>query len=137
VNACYGDTSYFLALLVPGDANHEAAQRIALTLNRPIITSDFIIIEVGNFLSGVSARQRFTTFIHALRQDQQTSIVPASNKLVIAGIELYLHRPDKAWSLTDCISFEIMREHGIHDALTADKHFEQAGFGVMLKPNVK
>lgn len=130
---CFGDTSYFLALLVPGDENHDTARKIAATLGRPIVTSEFVVVEVANFLSGLAARKRFTTFIRALRQDPQTTIVPASSKLVTAGIQLYLDRGDKAWSLTDCISFEIMRQHGITEALTADRHFEQAGFTMLLK----
>ena len=50
-----------------------------------------------------------------------------------AGVELYVRRPDKAWSLTDCISFVVMREHGMNEALTGDRHFEQAGFIALLK----
>jgi predicted nucleic acid-binding protein len=46
---------------------------------------------------------------------------------------LYVNRPDKQWSLTDCISFVVMEREGIADALTGDKHFEQAGFNVLLK----
>lgn len=48
------------------------------------------------------------------------------------GWTLYEQRPDKAWSLTDCISFEVMREQKIHDALTSDRHFVQAGFRALL-----
>ena len=48
------------------------------------------------------------------------------------GMELYASRPDKSWSLTDCISFCVMRELGITDVLTTDRHFSQAGFHVLL-----
>ena len=131
---CFGDTSYFLALLIPGDENYVAARNVAVTLGRPIVTSEFVVVEVGNFLSGLAARKRFATFIRALREDPQTTIVPASSELVTAGIGLYVGREDKSWSLTDCISFEIMRQRGITEALTADRHFEQAGFTGLLKP---
>lgn len=50
-----------------------------------------------------------------------------------AGFDLFAARPDKAWSLTDCISFGVMRERGLSDALTADHHFEQAGFRAVFK----
>jgi predicted nucleic acid-binding protein len=49
------------------------------------------------------------------------------------GFELYARRLDKDWSLTDCISFVVMREHGLTHALTGDHHFEQAGFRILLK----
>jgi predicted nucleic acid-binding protein len=49
------------------------------------------------------------------------------------GIELYDNRLDKQWSLTDCISFVVMQQHGITEALTGDHHFEQAGFVALLK----
>ena len=48
------------------------------------------------------------------------------------GWELYRNRPDKAWSLTDCISFLVMQQGGLTDALTADEHFRQAGFRAVL-----
>jgi hypothetical protein len=58
--------------------------------------------------------------------------MPSSNELFAAGVELYATRPDKEWSLTDCISFVVMEREGLTDALTGDRHFEQAGFKVLL-----
>ena len=49
------------------------------------------------------------------------------------GLALYRARPDKAWSLIDCISFMVMTERGITEALTGDHHFEQAGFRAPLR----
>ena len=49
------------------------------------------------------------------------------------GVALYAERPDKDWSLTDCISFVVMRKMDITEALTGDRHFEQAGFTALLK----
>jgi predicted nucleic acid-binding protein len=59
-------------------------------------------------------------------------VVPASRALLEEGISLYSSRPDKDWSLTDCISFVVMRDEGIIQALTGDHHFEQAGFKALL-----
>jgi uncharacterized protein len=50
-----------------------------------------------------------------------------------AARELFSARPDKEWSLTDCISFVAMNERNITDAPTSDHHFEQAGFRILLK----
>ena len=59
--------------------------------------------------------------------------MPASSELMERGFDLFSRRPDKEWSLTDCISFIVMSEEGITEALTGDHHFEQAGFTILLK----
>jgi uncharacterized protein len=46
---------------------------------------------------------------------------------------MFAARSDKRWSLTDCISFVVMQERGLTEALTADRHFEQAGFSILLR----
>ncbi len=52
--------------------------------------------------------------------------------LALLNEHFYGGRPDKEWSLTDCISFVVMQDEQIIEALTADRHFEQAGFKVLL-----
>lgn len=126
-------TSYFLALLIPTDVNHVAARAWARESRAPIITSDYVIIEVGNFLSPPRTRRFFSRFLNALRSDRRVTIVPASSDLLERGAELYRSRLDKKWSLTDCISFVIMQDQSIRDALTADRHFIQAGFNALLQ----
>jgi uncharacterized protein len=59
--------------------------------------------------------------------------VAASSELLKRGLALYDGRPDKEWQLSDCISFVVMEDEGITDALTGDRHFEQAGFQALLK----
>ena len=61
------------------------------------------------------------------------TIIPADATLYQAGVDLYGQRSDKDWSLTDCISFVVMRQRGIVEALTGDHHFEQAGLIALLK----
>jgi uncharacterized protein len=68
----------------------------------------------------------------SLADDRRIMIVPPNQELFDEGIHLFAERPDKEWSLTDCISFIIMREYDLTDALTADHHFEQAGFRILL-----
>lgn len=63
-----------------------------------------------------------------IESDANTDIVASSRDLWSRGVELNLQRADKEWSLNDCISFVIMQERGLGEALTADQHFEQAGF---------
>lgn len=71
--------------------------------------------------------------LDALEGDPDVLVVPADASLFRRGVDLYRQRPDKDWSLTDCISFVVMEEQGLTDALTADHHFEQAGFRAILR----
>jgi predicted nucleic acid-binding protein len=63
-----------------------------------------------------------------IRQDARIDVVPHSGELSLAAFRLFTDRTDKDWSLTDCLSFVVMGRRGIMEALTADHHFEQAGF---------
>jgi uncharacterized protein len=78
-------------------------------------------------------RERFLRLFRILQEQPELNIIPASRSLLHAGLNLYENRPDKSWSLTDCISFVVMQREGITDALTGNKHSEQAGFVVLLK----
>ena len=129
----FGDTSYFLALLIPDDVHHADAHRLSQHL-RSVVTSEYVVVEVGNYLSRRVTRHVYGGFFRVLHSSDRVTVLPASSDLLRIGSELYVARTDKTWSPTDCISFEIMRMQGIKDALTADHHFEQAGFNVLLKP---
>jgi hypothetical protein len=92
-----------------------------------------VLIELGNYFCTVS-RAGFMNFIHVLRQDARTRILPSSSSLFEEGLQLYGQRQDKGWSLTDCISISVMQKENLDSALTLDHHFEQAGFEILLKP---
>jgi len=72
-----------------------------------------------------------------LRSDSRTTILQATSEWVARGLSLYGQRSDKNWSFIDCISFEMMRDHDLTDALTTDHHFTQAGFHAILAANGK
>ena len=75
-----------------------------------------------------ATRATFGLLYEGLVSDLATKIVAASDELWEQGRLLYGARHDKDWSLTDCISFVLMEREKIVEALTADRHFEQAGF---------
>jgi uncharacterized protein len=129
----FADAFYYLALSNARDAAHALARSIGDHLNTPVVTSAWVVQELADGLSAPPARLGFLRLLATLEADRRTTIITPSADLWNKGLELYRSRPDKSWSLTDCISFEIMREHGITDALTADRHFEQAGFNILLK----
>jgi hypothetical protein len=133
MNSIFADTSYYVALLGERDQNHTQAVTLAQAFHGQTITTDFVLVEVGNWLSRTADRPLFLKLLDTLRADPQTTVVPATRELFDAGCSLFADRRDKDWSLTDCISFIVMEQQGLTDALTADHHFEQAGFTVLLR----
>ncbi len=129
----FADTFYFLALLNPKDAAHVRVVEAARSLQGELLTTAWVLTEFADAMSSPENRLEFVATLDDLRHSPQVRIVPPNVEHFDAGIELYRHRQDKDWSLTDCISFVVMREEGITDALTGDKHFEQAGFKALLK----
>jgi predicted nucleic acid-binding protein len=133
MTARFADTSYFLALLIPNDENHGAALTLASQWSGPLMTTDWVLVELANHLSPSRSRATFGQFVRALAGDRRMTIVSASGDLMRRGVELYDSRPDKEWSLTDCLSFIVMRDQRLTEALSADHHFEQAGFTLLMK----
>lgn len=128
----FADTFYFLAVISPSDAAHERAVQFGATSERPILTTSWVLAEVADGLSDTQNRLLARQLYLDLQADPRDTIVPATHDLFERGLQLYGDRADKQWSLTDCISFVVMQDHGIHEALTADRHFEQAGFVALL-----
>ncbi len=129
----FADTSFYLALLNPQDLAHVNARQVGEQLHRPVLLTDFILLELGNSLSRASQRELFSKLSPHLRRHPNVHIVPASRDLLDRGFDLFSRRMDKEWSLTDCISFVVMREAGLTEALTTDHHFEQAGYHALLR----
>jgi predicted nucleic acid-binding protein len=132
MNANFADTSYYLALLNPKDQFHQRAVEVASTLDCQIITTAWVITELGDGMAYVPACDVFLEFLDDTTQDPYTTIIEPNPDIFQQGLELYRNRRDKNWSLTDCISFVAMGQHGLTDALTADQHFTQAGFRILL-----
>jgi predicted nucleic acid-binding protein len=129
----FADSTFYIALLISRDCNHEKAKTVAESWTGHTITTEYVLTEVANHLSGNGRRRRrYGQLLADIRADSQAVIVRSESKLWQRGSDLYLARPDKGWSLTDCTSFIVMEEQGITEALAADHHFEQAGFRALL-----
>lgn len=128
----FADTVYFLALLNASDQWHTRARILSLDPPGLLLTSEFVLMEVGDALSRPADRPRFAALLQLLRRQADVEIVPASRQLFAEGCELHAGRLDKDWSLTDCTSFVVMRTHDVESALTSDHHFVQAGFKVLM-----
>jgi predicted nucleic acid-binding protein len=129
------DTSLYISLLSPGDTFHAAAVRAAQALRCPVVVTQFVLLELANALARARSRKLFVNLLPHLRANTNVTIVGISPELFDRGYRLYAERPDKDWSLTNCISFVVMEQEGISEALTADHHFEEAGFrAILLNP---
>ena len=92
------------------------------------MTTEAVLLEWLNALSDVSTRRIAAESYLRVRGDARIEVVPLQAELMGSAIELYRGRPDKSWSLTDCLSFLVMERRGLAGALTTDHDFEQAGF---------
>jgi predicted nucleic acid-binding protein len=129
----FADTSYFVAFSGPNDHFHARAVELSANLIAGIVTSEYILVETGGLLLRPEDRPAFVNLVRDLESDPSVMIVPASKRLFHAGFDLFVRRPDKNWSMVDCISFEIMKQRRLKDALTTDQHFVQAGFRALLR----
>lgn len=129
----FADSFYFFALVNDRDPAHQRALAFLQSYKGRLVTTGWILTELGDGLANPVNRTSFLTTLNILKTEPNVTIVGCSDQLLEDGINLYRDRPDKSWSLTDCISFVVMKSEGIVDALTGDKHFEQAGFTALLK----
>ena len=129
----FADAWFYIALLDPRDAGHPKTLKICQDASiTGFVTTHWVLMEVANMLSGTKGRAPCAAFIRELTRASEISVIPASEALFARGLSLFEERQDKAWSLTDCISFIVMSDEGVSEALTGDHHFEQAGFTALL-----
>ena len=130
----FADTFFYLALLSRESTARAHAVAVAGALRARTVTTGFVLLEVANALSARAHRGAYVELARRLAASRSTTVLPASAELFERGQTLYAARADKDWSLTDCTSFVVMQDRSITQALTGDHHFEQAGFGPLLKP---
>ena len=128
----FGDSLYFLAPANPRDAYHERAVQFARTWRDIIVTTRWVLTEVCDGLAGAANRHLAVRLADRVGTSSRFRVVLDSDGLFERGMDLYRRRQDKDWSLTDCISFVVMADEGLTESLTADRHFEQAGFVALL-----
>jgi predicted nucleic acid-binding protein len=132
----YADTFYWIALLNPRDQSHQKA----ITLSRDlqpfeIVTTEDVLAEFLNYCGdrGIHLRQAAVFLVRQMLADPTVQVLFQNHKTFMDGLKLYEDRPDKGYSLTDCISMRVMREESLHDILTNDQHFVQEGFHCLFR----
>jgi len=131
------DTSYALALASRSDAGHEKARALASDIVRnrvALVTSQAVLLEIGNAMAKIPLRMFGVRLLEQIHRDPAIEVVSITDDLYRDAFAAYRSRPDKEWGLIDCMSIVIMQRLGIREALTADHHFEQAGFRALMRP---
>ena len=131
MTAIFVDAIFWIARLSRGDRLHALALKAENEHGQAaLVTTSLILTEVLNALSssGPSQRRAAADFAVRVRQNAGATCIEVDSDLLSRGIALYRERPDKDWSLIDCVSFLVMGDRAISQALTFDGDFTQAGF---------
>ncbi|MEA2568442.1 MAG: uncharacterized protein QOI24_443 [Acidobacteriota bacterium] len=126
----FADSWFFIALIDRQDAHHRRAIRLA-EATEFFVTSDAVLTEVLNYFCDHGTRSRLAAVEAVRRALRQFSVVSTDRALFKRAVDRYAARPDKQFSLTDCISMVLMEDLGITHVLTNDHHFVQAGFTIV------
>jgi predicted nucleic acid-binding protein len=132
------DTSFLLALENRKDSHHELAKsldRELLQQNALCLLHWGILLEIADGYARLGRRTKGLQLLERFENEQRYVIHPITETLLDDALSLYRARPDKEWGLTDCVSFVLMKQEGVTEALTADIHFRQAGFTALLLEN--
>ena len=132
------DSALYIALLNEDDDLHDKAVRLADDLNRDsairLVTTDAVLLEIFAYASGRGAARRAATvaFAQRLRESSSVDIIEQGRDLLDRGIDLYAARPDKRYSLVECMSMAVCRYQRTTDVLTHDRDFQQEGLTILL-----
>jgi len=136
MTAVFADTSFWIALTNEADDAYEKAQAFSSSLGqRKILTSESVLTEYLNYFAGwrPNSRNEASANVQSLLLNRLVTVDAHTAETFLSGLELYRQRLDKGYSLTDCISMQIMRRERITEALTSDRHFEQEGFRALFR----
>lgn len=128
------DTIFIQVILNPRDQYHTPAMQILSRVKnaQEVWTTEAIFLEVGNALSTYN-HHKVSAFIKQCYLTDNISIINITPQLFQEGLNLYESRQDKTWGLVDCLSFIVMKQENLIDAVTSDIHFIQAGFNALLR----
>jgi predicted nucleic acid-binding protein len=130
------DSFAWIAAINKSDNHHEVTLRIfedLLGKQAKLFTTNYVIVETINALSKVEIRKAVVEFMDKLETSPSVEIIKINDETYNDAWRLYQQRMDKEWGITDCTSFEVMKMLNIKRAFTNDKHFEQAGYSLVVK----
>ena len=127
------DTAFVVALINQNDQYHARAIELSKKYEgKPLLMTDVVLLEIGNALSR-NYKQEAIQVIRTFHSSDEVMIVELNFQLFKRAFEIYEKYDDKGWGMVDCLSFVVMRDNEVKDALTSDNHFKQAGFNVLMR----
>jgi predicted nucleic acid-binding protein len=126
---------YWIAIVRPNDPWQDAAKRAkSLLTSARLLTTDEVLTEFLTALSrgGEQLRRQAAKMVRAILDDPNVKVLPQTRNSFLNGVAFYERRPDKNYSLTDCISMNAMRSESVTKVLTNDHHFEQEQYEVLI-----
>jgi predicted nucleic acid-binding protein len=128
------DTSGLLCLLHRDEPQHDRAKQLYVSAHDRL-THSYVLDElIALALRRKVNRTQVLVYSTSILDTPRVEIVWVDELLHRSALALLGGRKDKTYSLCDAVSFVLMRERGLHEALTTDKHFEQEGFKRLLAP---
>lgn len=131
----FADTLYWVAIARPNDPWAQASKKASSLLGGVrLLTTDEVLSELLAALSkgGEHLRRQGAKMVRAILANPNVRVLPQSRDSFLKGVELYEQRPDKEYSLTDCISMNAMRSESVSEVLTNDYHFAQEESQVLI-----
>lgn len=125
------DSGFVIALVNRRDQYHQEALKLADRFESyPILTTDAVLLEIGNALVR-NYKQQASEIIDNFLSSEEVALVNLNQNLFKQALKLYRMYQDKEWGLVDCVSFVVMWEANVSQVLTFDQHFAQAGFQIL------
>ena len=135
LRAVFADTFYWIAIFNPNDSFYGKATTLSQSLqNTLIITTDEVLTEFLTYFASAdpAVRCKAVNAVRGILRNPKVHVIPQTRQSFLAGLDLYEARPDKSYSLPDCISMNVMKAEGLTDILTHDEHFRQEGFRTLF-----
>jgi len=131
----FADSHYWIAVVNPNDPWKKVASEAKSALGEVfIITTDCVLTEfLAALRKGEHMRKQAVKMARAILEDPNVKVIPQTRDSFLKGLTFYENRSDKEYSLTDCISMNVMKAELLEEVLTNDRHFEQEGFTVLIK----
>ena len=126
MTALFADTFYRIALADFADSAHQRALTLTAKLAASrIVTTDEVLTEYLTFFSDApeALRREAAESVEGILASPVIRVIPQSRESFLAGLQLFRARPDKGYSLVDCISMQAMRKERLTDVLINDRPF--------------